>query len=176
IAAVPSRLSNATNTARNLQAKLPQLLAYALHRTKLHHYSADDGMWGSRVLHNFSLVLLSRLKARFPTARCSSERHLIISAFMITSKVMCDDTYSNKSWSVEAQGLFNPREISQMEREMCGYLDWELVVDGKILQWFEERVWRDFEQHQESYPHYRLMEVLCRARKLAASTSSTPVP
>lgn len=25
-------------------------------------------------------------------------------------------------------------EINQMEREMCGYLDWELVVDGEMME------------------------------------------
>jgi hypothetical protein len=47
--------------------------------------------------------------------RSSSGHQLFISAFMISSKAMCDDTYSNKSWSVIAQGMFNLREINQME-------------------------------------------------------------
>jgi hypothetical protein len=42
-----------------------------------------------------ALILLQRLKARFPSARGSSGHRLFISAFMISSKVMCDDTYSN---------------------------------------------------------------------------------
>ena len=47
-----------------------------------------------------ALYLLQRLKARFPAARGSSGHRLFISAFMIASKVICDDTYSNKSWSI----------------------------------------------------------------------------
>ena len=47
---------------------------------------------------------------------------------MITSKVICDDTYSNKLWAIVAQGMFTLCEINQMEREMCGYLEWELSV------------------------------------------------
>ncbi|KAJ7921039.1 hypothetical protein B0H13DRAFT_2318796 [Mycena leptocephala] len=39
-----------------------------------------------------ALVLLQRLKSRFPTARGSSGHRLFISAFMIASKVICDDT------------------------------------------------------------------------------------
>ena len=42
---------------------------------------------------------------------------------MITSKVICDDTYSNKSWSIVGQGMFQLSEINQMEREMCQYLE-----------------------------------------------------
>jgi len=46
-------------------------------------------------------------------------------------------TYSNKSWSIVAQGMFQLREINQMEREMCQYLEWELNVDPATLKEFE---------------------------------------
>ena len=42
----------------------------------------------------------SRLKNRFPAACGSSGHCLYISAFMIPSKAICDDTYSNRSWCV----------------------------------------------------------------------------
>jgi hypothetical protein len=80
-------------TSSGSNTKLPHFITYALHRTKLH----------SSVTFAL-LVLLQRLKARFPTARGSSGHRLFISAFMIASKVICDDTYSNKSWSIVGQG------------------------------------------------------------------------
>ncbi|KAL0960448.1 hypothetical protein HGRIS_005491 [Hohenbuehelia grisea] len=101
--------------------KLPYFIAYALHRTKL-----PQGVTLA------ALTLLQRLKARFPSARGSSGQRLFISALMIASKAICDDTYSNKSWSIVAQGMFSLREINQMEREMCVYLGWELAFDEKI--------------------------------------------
>ncbi|KAF5360311.1 hypothetical protein D9758_009129 [Tetrapyrgos nigripes] len=101
------------------QTKLPIFIAYALHRTKLH----------SSVVFA-SLVLLQRLKARFPTTRGHSGHRLFLTAFMIASKVICDDTYSNKSWSVVSQGMFTLRELNQMEREMCNYLQWEFNVEN----------------------------------------------
>ncbi|KIJ15514.1 hypothetical protein PAXINDRAFT_77274 [Paxillus involutus ATCC 200175] len=113
--------------------KLPQFIAYALHRTKLHASVTFA-----------ALVLLQRLKARFPTARGSSGHRLFVSAFMLASKVICDDTYSNKSWSIVAQGMFQLREINQMEREMCQYLEWELNVDPVTLHEFEEMIRKDF--------------------------------
>ncbi|KAG1794002.1 uncharacterized protein HD556DRAFT_1443370 [Suillus plorans] len=61
----------------------------------------------STISHTF------RLKACFPTARGSSSHHLFVSAFMLASK----------SWSIVTQGMFQLREINQMEREMCQYLD-----------------------------------------------------
>jgi len=42
------------------------------------------------------------LKACFPTARGSSGHRLFVSAFMLASKVICDDIYSNKSWNIFA--------------------------------------------------------------------------
>jgi hypothetical protein len=84
---------------------------HVLHRTKLH----------SSVTFA-ALVLFQCLKARFLTARGSSGHFLFVSAFMLASKVICDDTYSNKLWSIVAQRMFQLREINQMEREMCQYI------------------------------------------------------
>ncbi|KAL7421635.1 hypothetical protein Q5752_003404 [Cryptotrichosporon argae] len=94
---------------------LAHFIAYALHRTRL------DAFVTKAALH-----LLYRLKERFPAARGSSGHRLFISAFMIASKVHCDDTYSNQSWCIVAQKMFALKEINQMEREMCGYLEWYL--------------------------------------------------
>ena len=54
----------------------------------------------------------------FPTMRVrSSGHHLFVSVFMLASKAICNDTYSNKSWSIIAQGISQLREINQRERE-----------------------------------------------------------
>jgi hypothetical protein len=81
-----------------------------------------------------------RWKARFPAVKGSSGHRLFISAFMIASKVACDDTYSNKSWTVVGQGMVALREINQMQREMCGYLEWQLGVKGGELTEFKRAV------------------------------------
>jgi len=112
---------------------LAAFIAYALHRTRLH-----------QSVTFCALFLLSRLKGRFPAARGSSGHRLFISAFMIASKVICDDTYSNKSWCVVGQGMFSLREINQMEREMCSYLEWVLNVKPEELKEFEAEVKRDY--------------------------------
>jgi hypothetical protein len=59
---------------------------------------------------------------------------------MIASKVICDDTYSNKSWCIVGQNLYSLKEVNQMEREMCSYLEWILYVDGPELKRFEQKV------------------------------------
>jgi hypothetical protein len=89
---------------------------------------------------------------------------------MIASKVICDDTYSNKSWSIVGQGMFQLREINQMEREMCQYLDWELNIKPSTLTEFEDMVRKDFAE-PGPYPTYVLQTI----PKLAA-TSTNPFP
>lgn len=123
---------------------LPLFIAYALHRTRLHHSVTFA-----------ALYLLLRFKSRFPAARGSSGHRLFISAFMLASKVICEDTYSNKSWSIVAQSMFALREINQMEREMCSYLEWQLNVDPMELHDFEKKVRADF-KGQGPYPSYDL--------------------
>jgi hypothetical protein len=150
-------------SSTHAHAKLPYFIAYALHRTKLH----QSVMFAA-------LILLQRLKARFPSARGSSGHRLFISAFMISSKVMCDDTYSNKSWSVVAQGMFNLREINQMEREMCNYLEWELTAANPMLSTFEMAVKKDFSEQKQLYPTYPTSFVSKRAARAEASTSNSP--
>ncbi|KAG9119325.1 hypothetical protein FRC07_005696, partial [Ceratobasidium sp. 392] len=112
---------------------LVHFVAYALHHTCLH----------SSVTF-YALYLLSRLKNRFPAACGSSGHRLYISAFMIASKVICDNTYSNKSCCVVGQGMFTLREINQMEREMCGYLEWILNVKPEDLQDFKAMVRKEY--------------------------------
>lgn len=80
---------------------LATFIAYALHRTRLN----------SSVTF-CALFLLSRLMGRFPAARDSSSHCLFISAFMITSKVICDDTYLNNSWCIVGQGMFSRHELN----------------------------------------------------------------
>ncbi|KAI0285233.1 hypothetical protein BC826DRAFT_918884 [Russula brevipes] len=113
--------------------RLDHFIAYALHRTRLHNSVTFA-----------ALYLLQRLKARFPAAKGSSGHRLFISAFMLASKIICDDTYSNKSWCIVGQGMFALREINQMEREMCSYLEWQLNVDPSTLRDFQSRVQQDF--------------------------------
>ncbi|KDQ08138.1 hypothetical protein BOTBODRAFT_89649, partial [Botryobasidium botryosum FD-172 SS1] len=105
---------------------LAQFIAYSLHCTCL-HLSVTFA----------ALFLLNRLKGHFPAACGLSSHRLFISAFMIASKIIRDNTYSNKSWCVVGQGMFSLREINQIEREMCAYLEWVLTVPKEELEVFE---------------------------------------
>ncbi|KAK0553188.1 hypothetical protein OC845_001324 [Tilletia horrida] len=105
--------------------RLSEFIAYALYRTRL----------PVQVTYQ-ALYLLKRLKSRYPGARGSSGHRLFISALMLASKSTCDDTYSNKSWTIVGQGLFTLREVNQMERELFSYLGYRVNVANEPLQHF----------------------------------------
>ncbi|GAA5862473.1 hypothetical protein JCM1840_004194 [Sporobolomyces johnsonii] len=117
------------------QPQVPQLgefIAYALYRTRL----------PVSITHQ-ALLLLTRLKTRYPSARgtSTSPHRLFLSSLMLSSKISMDDTYSNKSWQVVGQGLFELKEVNQMERELFAFLGWNVVVrDEELAAWVEEVV------------------------------------
>ncbi|GAA93519.1 uncharacterized protein L969DRAFT_51627 [Mixia osmundae IAM 14324] len=106
-------------------------IAYALYRTRL-----PDCI----ILQ--SLLLLDRLKARYPSARgtSSSPHRLFLSSLMLSSKITMDDTYSNKSWAIVGGDFFALREVNQMERELFAFLGWNVVVTREELEAFVQRL------------------------------------
>lgn len=131
---------------------LPLFIAYALHRTKLDPSVAYA-----------ALVLITRLKCRYPSSRGISGHRLFLVAFMLAAKQMCDDTYSNKSWTIVGQGVFSLSELNRMEREMCGIVKWQLNVCNSVLRNFEAALKRDFFEGKAGYPRYSssLVSRLC---------------
>ena len=43
-----------------------------------------------------SLFLLSRLKSRYHATSCAFDHRLFLTSYMLSLKVICDNTYSNK--------------------------------------------------------------------------------
>jgi hypothetical protein len=75
---------------------------------------------------------LSRLTRRHPLAQASSGQRLFLSAFMIASKMTCDDIYSSQSWCLVSRNMLTLEDVNQMEKELCEYLDWHLVRPSRI--------------------------------------------
>ncbi|VDC05041.1 unnamed protein product [Peniophora sp. CBMAI 1063] len=98
---------------------LDRFVAYALYRANLLDDIACAG-----------LLFLHRFKAWNPDSIGMSGQRLFITAFMLANKAFCDSAYRTSSWCIVSQGLFNAREISEMERDMCFYLQWRFVVDN----------------------------------------------
>ena len=90
-----------------------------------------------------AFYLLQCSKAWFPMAKGSSGHQLFISAFIL-SKIICDNTYSNKSWCIIGQGMFALWEINQMGCEMCSHLEWWLNANPSMLCDFTYHIQQDF--------------------------------
>ncbi|KAF5331853.1 hypothetical protein D9611_008877 [Ephemerocybe angulata] len=127
-------------TIRLKRATLPFFIAYVLYRTQLHSSTVY-----------FALGLIHRLKARLPTIRGTSGHRLFIAAIMIAAKYMYDETYSNKSWAIVARDYFSLREINQMEREMCKFLEWDMVISAARLAAFEKAVVAEYSRVKKHY-------------------------
>ncbi|KAM0793488.1 hypothetical protein ACM66B_000929 [Microbotryomycetes sp. NB124-2] len=111
---------------------LGEFIAYALYRTRL----------PVAITHQ-ALLLLARLKARYPSARgtSTSPHRLFLSSLMLSSKISMDDTYSNQSWTLVGQNLFTLKEVNQMERELFAFLGWNVVVrDEELSAWVADNV------------------------------------
>lgn len=121
-------VTSTTETVPNLA----RFIGYALSRTRLE----------SNVLFA-ALLLLQRYKAS-PTARPSSAHILFITSFMVASKVICDNVYSNESWWTMSQGMFSLLDMNQMERDMCNSLDWKLEVQELELEGFKSIIACDY--------------------------------
>ncbi|GAA6054775.1 hypothetical protein JCM3770_000937 [Rhodotorula araucariae] len=119
---------------------LGEFIAYALYRTRL----------PVSITHQ-ALLLLTRLKQRYPSARgtSTSPHRLFLSSLMLSSKISMDDTYSNKSWQIVGQGLFELREVNQMERELFAFLGWNVVVRDEELEGWVQEVVTPYEAERE---------------------------
>ncbi|BGP28515.1 hypothetical protein JCM10296v2_000250 [Rhodotorula toruloides] len=162
---------------------LGEFIAYALYRTRL----------PTSITHQ-ALLLLSRLKQRYPSARgtSTSPHRLFLSSLMLSSKISMDDTYSNKSWQIVGQGLFELREVNQMERELFAFLGWNVVVRSEELDAWVQEVVAPYEAEKElalslakaaQQQQRRTMEDRKRRRDLdlqiptpSSSTSRSPSP
>lgn len=119
----------ATETDRHMP-QLVDFIAYALYRTRL----------SDAIVHS-ALLLLTRLKQRYPAARGtpSSPHRLFLSALMLASKMSMDDTYANKSWVIVGQNLFSLSEVNRMERELFGFLNSNCyVTKDDLASWCHE--------------------------------------
>ncbi|KAH9458154.1 hypothetical protein MJO29_005276 [Puccinia striiformis f. sp. tritici] len=138
-----------TETGKRMP-KLVDFIAYALYRTRLN----------DAIVHS-ALLLLTRLKQRYPSARGtpSSPHRLFLSALMLASKMSMDDTYSNKSWVIVGQSMFSISEVNRMERELFGFLNSNCYVTKEELKsWCQE--WCGPIEEEEVEELYELEETV----------------
>ncbi|KAK4057685.1 hypothetical protein OIO90_001333 [Microbotryomycetes sp. JL221] len=168
-----SQLNNATpsssssSSTKSQAPNLGEFIAYALYRTRL----------PVAITHQ-ALLLLARLKARYPSARgtSTSPHRLFLSSLMLSSKISMDDTYSNQSWTLVGQNLFTLREVNQMERELFAFLGWNVVVrDEELAAWVVQNVipWEGQRAMQKMAARTTLED---RKRRRDSSANHMPTP
>lgn len=130
-----------SSSSRKEPPALVEFIAYALYRTRL----------PISIVHQ-SLLLLSRLKQRYPSARgtSSSPHRLFLSSLMLSAKISMDDTYSNKSWAIVGSSFFPLREVNQMERELFAFLGWNVVAQQDELDAFIASASASYDAHRAS--------------------------
>jgi cytoskeletal protein RodZ len=95
---------------------------------------------------------------------------------MIASKVVCDDTYSNKSWCIVGQSLYTLKEVNQMEREMCSYLEWILHVEAAELESFTQRVKKEYGAECPAIPPQWVSSSVVVPQAVASSSTAAVMP
>lgn len=80
---------------------------------------------------------LYRLKLMHPRCKGSdgSGHRLFLSAIIIAAKYMYDDTFDNTSWATVSSGIFKLEQVNNMEREMLGFLNFQLFIHSE--EWLE---------------------------------------
>ncbi|EAU81026.2 hypothetical protein CC1G_10145 [Coprinopsis cinerea okayama7 len=127
-----------------------------------------------------ALLLLQRLKYRYPTARAIGQ-HLYFAAFMLASKMLCDTDLTVQSWLYSSQWSFTGSHLLKMERELCQYLYWDLTFDFDTLSNFQLVVRNVYGRDRDIYPAYSLiklsprLDVVSRQRGVAA-VNGQPLP
>ncbi|KAJ1937325.1 hypothetical protein GGF37_005251, partial [Kickxella alabastrina] len=85
-----------------------------------------------------ALLYLTRLRANHPRSRGSpgSSYRLALSSLCVATKYLYDDAYHTCSWVQVSLGLFNQREVNQMEMEFMYFLNYQLgVTPTEWNQW-----------------------------------------
>ena len=100
--------------------------------------TADAIVWKYSQHRKLSSILSHTFSDTFSAFMARDLGHcLFILAFMLASKVICNNTYLIKLWLIITQGGFWLRKINQMEREMWQYLKWELNINPATLKDFD---------------------------------------
>ncbi|KAI0696664.1 hypothetical protein C8T65DRAFT_516807, partial [Cerioporus squamosus] len=104
-----------------------------------------------------ALYLIGLLKGRLLDRLDSDSRvschRLFLAAFMVVSKSIHDDTYSNKSFAELAKEVATVNDINTMEREILRYVDWKVNIPNHVVEEFRRMVERDF-RGAGPYPPY----------------------
>lgn len=110
--------------------KFEAFLASVIHRT---HAPLNAIALAVLYIHRLSRLTLSS----------NSPHRIMITALMIACKFLYDDTYSNATWVEVCKHRFTRRELSKMEWEFLGFINYNLIV--------QDDEWTDFLHLMDSH-------------------------
>ncbi|CCM05891.1 uncharacterized protein FIBRA_08129 [Fibroporia radiculosa] len=115
--------------------ELDIFIGYVLYRTHLAKWTVIN-----------ALYLLDILKKRFEKGRVFCGHYLILTALILSMKMLADDVYALHSWVAAAGNRFHGREIARLEREVLRLLDYNLPtnISVKTLDEFERKLMHTF--------------------------------
>lgn len=97
-----------------------------------------------------ALVLLNRMKERYPRCYSPSGHRLFLPALMVSWKQFNGDfSMLQDVWVKIGQSAFPKRELNQMERQLCEHLDWDFSMSKTLLDNFQVAILRDFEYENQ---------------------------
>ncbi|CDK29746.1 unnamed protein product [Kuraishia capsulata CBS 1993] len=136
-----------------------------------------------------SLVYLVKLRSILPANSHgvdTTHHRIFLGALILAAKSLNDSSPFNKCWAAYTDGLLTLKEVNTLEREMIGYLGWDLrVTEQDIMNCFapflapiREKIMRTNEERLQASRQLLLptpVEPLA-IRKLAQSNSASSVP
>lgn len=120
-----------------------------------------------------ALFLLHRLRHSGVPLDADNACVLFLAAYVISAKMYEDTNFSNTYWAVLGRTV-KKEDMDRWERELCGLLHWNLLVDPGVLDGFAKAVKRDF-CGDGPYPDYRLEEDLSAPEKRFPQLPGNPI-
>jgi len=120
----------ASSSSASLDADVPPVaewVAYFLYRTALPNTTA---FYAIHLLRRVSVSFSADESSGIPEPHLLHHR-LLLAAFILATKCLMDDCYSNKSFAIASRNLFSVSEIDRMELGMLGALGWRLRDDDE---------------------------------------------
>ena len=121
-----------------------------------------------------ALFLLHRLRHYGVPLDADRACILFLAAYMISAKLYEDTNFTNAYWVAMGDRNINKEDLDRCERDLCGLLHWNLLVDPVVLEEFAKAVKRDF-SGDGPYPDYPLNEDLSDPEKRFPRLPGNPV-
>ncbi|GAB1524641.1 hypothetical protein RhiTH_007795 [Rhizoctonia solani] len=113
----------------------------------------SDAISAARTEHSvaiYAFALLSRLNT-YVDEHAYGTFGLFITAYMIASKMLRDNSYTNTNWCSFGKWVFTLQELNRMERAMCANLKWNLSIDAAEFVGFQAMLYKNYRVQSQGH-------------------------